>query len=385
MQRSKTPEPAACLGCGVCLQRCPVLDLDALAARQAVRDLDAGLASPVLHDCIACRACSLVCPQGRDPSERIIGRWQQLILERGLPARAGLFMVSRFPNFRSRLLPALPADERRLVATWSRPPSEGAREILYPGCNWLTSPYLAASSLLDGLPIHGALELCCGATLSRSGLKGDASRQARRVHMHLASLEITRLWVPCAACLHALCTELPDKLPFPVEHLSTRLLDQIDAGRIRTRNLGMEVALQISCNDHLLGPAHMERVRELLARLGLRVREIQEPCCGIGAGFSPLSGYHPIDILRTSLRTLRQARQTGADALVVLCAGCLQTLSVASLLMPSSPELYHLFELVQLAAGERPLRRHIGRARLWWCCIAPHLLRPGRIFPEGGP
>jgi len=109
-------------------------------------------------------------------------------------------------------------------------------------------------------------------------------------------------------------------------------------------------------------------------------------CCGIGAGFSIESNYHPWDLTRASLKRLREAKKTGADILCAYCAGCLQMLSVGRIVYPLAPEIYHLLELVQMAVGEAPLRRIKSRARLMFQGVLlnqfPRALSQKRFFPQ---
>jgi len=60
---------------------------------------------------------------------------------------------------------------------------------------------------------------------------------------------------------------------------------------------------------------------------------------------------------------LREAEKTGAEAIVVYCAGCLQMLSVGKIAAPIEMPIYHILEMLQLAIGEKPARRQDQRAR----------------------
>jgi hypothetical protein len=59
---------------------------------------------------------------------------------------------------------------------------------------------------------------------------------------------------------------------------------------------------------------------------------------------------------------LREAERTGAEAMVVYCAGCLQMLSVGKVVIPVEMPIYHILEMLQLAIGEEPARRQDQRA-----------------------
>ena len=77
-------------------------------------------------------------------------------------------------------------------------------------------------------------------------------------------------------------------------------------------------------------------------------------CCGIGAGFSVDSAYHPFKIRSAAIRNFREFRETGADAVCVYCAGCLITLLTNEKLYLHEVKAYHVIELIQMAMGEEP-------------------------------
>jgi Fe-S oxidoreductase len=151
----------------------------------------------------------------------------------------------------------------------------------------------------------------------------------------------------------------------------------------------MKVAIQESCYGKMFGDEYMDIPRRLLAKIGVTVVEEElcrekALCCGIGGGFSYASSYHPWDITLSTVRSLRLAGKTGAQALVVYCAGCLQMLTVGQIVYPNRMPIYHILELLQLAIDERPERRHKQRARLMFRGVVinqfPKVLSRQRFF-----
>jgi len=109
-------------------------------------------------------------------------------------------------------------------------------------------------------------------------------------------------------------------------------------------------------------------------------------CCGIGGGFSIESCYNTIDLTSSTLKRLHEAKRTGADILCVYCAGCMQMLGSGSLFYPGAQHIYHLLELVQMAAGETPRHKINQRARTMFSGVlvnqVPKLLSPSHFRPE---
>ena len=382
----------ACDACGKCLEACPVMDFGPDEARREIHSLLTGQQTArLLRRCTACFVCDFACPHACRPTALIIQRWQEAIERSGLPRRAAYFLPLSTPNFRSYVVEHLPPDEGARVRAWGD--TSRVEEILYPGCNWITQPFLAMTRLFEDLPIRGALELCCGETLYRSGLREAARRQGERVVAHFERLGVRRLIIPCAAGLNMFTRVLPGVFgihpSFEVVHLLDWLAERLRSGRIPVvAPLEKTVTIQDSCYARLFGEDFLDRPRGVLTLLGAHIVEEelcrrQSLCCGIAAGFSPSSGYHPLDITLAALNSLNLARKTGARMVVTYCAGCLQMLALGRLIFPLAPEIVHIVELIQTASGETPARRASRRAARLLTGVAryqtPHLFSRARI------
>ncbi|MFP4444755.1 MAG: (Fe-S)-binding protein [Desulfosudaceae bacterium] len=361
----------ACRECGECLQGCPVMGLSADQAVTEIRRLKQGAPSRVLKRCTSCFACNFICPRQCNPAQLILARWQEIYHERGLPARAAYFDTNHLPNFRTHVVDRLPPEEKALVGSWQN--MSPCEEIFYPGCNVITVPYLTRTRLLDGMAIRGSLDVCCGETYYRMGLFDELVQQGRRLQKYFAALGVRRMIIPCTAGRNMFTNVLPAfgiRFDFTVTHLLELLWEKVAAGELRFPHpVNRTVTIQDSCYAKMFGPEYTALPRKLLEAAGATVIEEElhgqsALCCGIAGGFSPYSGYHPLDITLAAAKALNQARKTGARAVVTYCAGCLQMLSVGKIAYPV-PRLpvYHLLEILQMAMGETPDRRN--RQRSW--------------------
>ncbi|NLH48910.1 MAG: (Fe-S)-binding protein [Myxococcales bacterium] len=359
-----------CVACGECLRQCPVLRLSPKAAREeAARRRDGRPSRRILSRCQSCLACNFVCPHGANPGRAMLDAWHEIGLREGFPARAAYFTPDQPNNFRTHVVNNLPADERALVASWDN--ETPCDEIFYPGCNVITSPYLTRTRLLADQNIRGSLALCCGEMYFRTGQYEMLERTAKRLTAWSRRLGFKKMIIPCTAGRNMFVNVLPRfgaHFDFEVTPLLSWLLARVESGEIPLRRpLDLTVTIQESCHAKFFGDEYLDQARRLLARLGARVIEQEHCrqkalCCGIAAGFSPDSAYHPWAITKGSVRVLREAKRTGAQALAVYCAGCLQMLSVGQIAFPNGLPIYHLLELVQLASDEPPLRRQRQRA-----------------------
>lgn len=363
----------ACTLCGECFHQCPVLHLPLEDAKREIAGLIEGKRTGVvLKKCTSCLSCNLVCPQACNPAQLILEHWHALYREEGLPARAGYFIPHHRPNFRTYVQERLPKDEKALVRQWDD--TSPCEEILYPGCNIITTPYLMMTSLFGGIPIRGSLDLCCGEMYYRSGQFEQVTQVAARLTEHFEKMGVKRMLIPCTAGRNLFTNILPRfgaRFTFEIEHVLPWILRRLESGELEIRKkIDLTVTIQDSCHAKAFGDEYINLPRRLLHMLGAKVVEQEQcgnrmQCCGIGGGFSHASGYHPFSILAATGRVLNSARATGAQAVVTYCSGCMQQLAVGRLMLPFLwMEIYHILELVQIAIGETPKRRLTNRAML---------------------
>jgi len=358
-----------CTLCGECFHRCPVMHLSLDMAKDEIKRLIEGRETKkVLQKCTSCFACNFICPEGCNPTQKILDVWHEKSVRQGLPVRSMYYTPDSPLNFRTYVLDRLPADEKELVKSWED--TSPCEEVFYPGCNWITVPYLTRTSLLKGVNIRGSLNLCCGETYYRTGQYEMVERAAKRLQDWHNKLRFKKMIIPCTAGRNMFTNVLPKfglKFDFEIQHMLPWLLNRIEKGEIRiTNSLNMKLTVQESCYGKFFGDEYMDVPRRLLKEMGAAV--IEEDlcrqnalCCGIGGGFSYHSSYHPWDITLSTIRSLRLAGKTGAEALAVYCAGCLQMLTVGQVVYPNRMPIYHIIELLQIATGEKPERKHKQR------------------------
>ncbi len=386
----------ACTLCGECFHQCPVMKLPIDTARAEIRALVNGEdTSHVLQKCTSCHSCNVICPENANPANLILQRWYRQYNSNGMPAQARYFMPHADLNFRTFVLDHLPDDEKELVARWDD--DSPCEEIFYPGCNFITVPYLTMTSLLDGLEIRGALDLCCGEMYYRMGRFDQLREVALKLTAHFKKIGVKRMYIPCTAGRNLFTSILPrfgGEFNFEIVHILPWIYEKIRSGELKIANrLEMTTTIHDSCHAKAFGDGFMDLPRKLLEELGVTVLEQEyirdmKLCCGIGGGFSDYSNYNPFKITLTANRALKTSHQPGADAVAVYCAGCMQQLSVAQLINPiRNMPVYHLLELVQLAIGETPQRRIRQRARLILAGVlryqAPMLLSRKRYTMKG--
>jgi Fe-S oxidoreductase len=209
--------------------------------------------------------------------------------------------------------------------------------------------------------------------LFRMGLYEALEQVAARLSHWFQRLQAERVYLVCTAGLNMMRNVLPQfgadfsGIQFvPYLEVVLERLEMGDLGQVR--RLDWTVTVQDSCHARALQPGFAGLPRQILATIGVEVREAPHSCeaglcCGIGGGFAHASAYHPVDLMLSALATSRDHRRVQADATCVYCSGCLEMMSVARLVDPHRRPVYHLLELVQMSIGETPRRRQGELAR----------------------
>jgi Fe-S oxidoreductase len=360
-----------CEVCGRCLMECPVMRLSESAARREMAALRDGRASRhVLKKCETCFACNLVCPNGANPMMLFQQRFYEEHKEAGLPEWSLYFQPHERRNFRTHVIRSLPAGEKLLLDKWAD--NSPCEEFAYPGCNLCTAPYLTQAKFLEGLNIRGGLDYCCGEMYFRTGMFDQLRQTAARLNRWLGKLGARRMMILCTAGYNLFTNVLPRfglETDIEITSYLPWLWRRIESGDIAvTKPLNMSVTIQESCHAKVIGPEYLDLPRRIAERLGCEVIEAKQTrdcayCCGIGGGFPAKKNYHPAAITRASLRAVFAADRAGSDAFMTYCAGCFQSLSACLAVYPTRKPVYHIFEMIQMAAGETPARFNSARGR----------------------
>jgi len=364
----------SCDLCGECLRRCPVLGLSLKEAKLEIKRLVEGRKTKVtLRECTGCFSCNLYCPKGLTPYYLILFRWYERYKEKGLPGLIRLALPYQPPpNIWLSLHKMLPEDEKMLLKSWASPTISNLRsaEVLFLGCNQLLNPYIANTSLFNDLTPLGSRALCCGEPYFRLGLFDQVSQIARRLERYFKTLKIKRMVFFCPAGYNMFKNILPEKFgvrfDFEIKSLLEWLWERIEGGKIKIKKeLSKTVTIQDSCHGKSLGPDFLKLSRKILNEIGMEVIEMEHKeedalCCGLGG---VVSRFSILDMVKTSLRRLKEAEKTKAQVFAPYCNGCLITFSLSSMLHSPKIPLFHLIELLQLATGEEPKHRHSLRAK----------------------
>jgi len=360
----------SCKLCGTCLASCPVLNLEIDKAIAEKQRLNSGQPSMALEKCTTCLSCDLYCPNGFDPYELILLRWNERYQKTGLPALARMVMPGDPASIWRQLYPLMPADEQVLIKSWRARGGKSGQDILLTGCFSAFSPYLTMTPLLAGLTPYGdERNWCSGGHIYQLGLLDVVEQVGLRLQDVFRELRPARVVTMMAAEYAMLGKILPQRFnisfDFEVAPLEHYLLDRLHNGHLKLNcQVNKRVAIHDNCFSKAAGEVVWSPVRELAQACGVKIVEMQHNkgdalCCGFGAA---AGRFDLFDLIGQGKKRLAEAEATGAECLVVYCSACYFIFSVVRELTGSKLEIYHILELIDMAEGRLPLHRTRQRA-----------------------
>jgi len=372
--------------CGDCFAACPYLELPREEAKIEIANLIERGTSRALDACNTCHTCDVVCPNEADPYELVLEHWCERRRE-GLPATARMVTPSEPCNIWSSLKAVMHEDELALLRSWDD--FSPCEEICLAGFYTNVVPYVLQAEVLAGLPrIVGSEALFgCAGDIYKTGRFDMVEQITRRLERVFGEMGVKKVVCSMSAEGMVLSEILPRRFgarfDFEVIPLDLWLLEKLQAGEIKlAKELGMTVTVHDNCLSKMQGGRLQEVNREIVRLTGCDIVEMEHTrerslCCGFGAA---ASHFRVMDIMSSGYRRLKEIEATGADAAVIYCPACLFILSVIKEMANCSMPFYHPVELLEVAAGNEPARRHEERAWDMAAVISNHLVKYA-LFP----
>lgn len=372
-----------CDRCGICLHLCPVMELPVKKAQEEIAALINGEDSHyALSRCTSCMSCNLYCPTGANPYSLIQLRWNDRYTKQGAPPLYKFVCPTMEPNIWQLLNVLLSEKERTWISGWMDTVPDKDDEVLLVGNYLHLFPFIIGdSALLDHFrPIDRLDQWEGGAYLYQGGYLDLVQQIALRCKQDFDTWGVKTV-VPLLDAVHYIFTQVhPEEMG--VHHtpefinFHDWLLDRIDSGEIPLpKRLGLTLTVHDNCYSKPFGDDLWDKHREILTRCGCSIVEMKHSrkdalCCGFGKGASWTRNFTlPYEIIAEGAKKFKEAKDTGADALVSYCGGCIYLLWAARELLGSKIDIYHSLEIVRMAMGEHldyP-RDHLRRA---WDVIA---------------
>lgn len=353
------PAWEACVNCGLCTARCPVLRalLGAegryAGPRQVATNLSRALpeawaAHDTLYTCTLCGACEAICPVGVPIPDLVASLRRAIALQEAQdaaeyvhPAHRALLgsLRERGNIFGQDLVP------------WSR--RERAEYVFFVGCAfsyWERESVAATMALLQHLGVDFTTvdEVCCGGPAPMVGAPGDVEALAQRNLAAFAAAGTRKVITACPRCALTLSTH-PAYQGLEVRHSAQVLAERLD--RLPKGLVDGAVTFHDPC-ELARGLGEVWAPRQVLARVGGTTLEMDAcrehtDCCGGGGGVRGAFTRLSLQMARARLET---AMTTGAGVLLTECPTCLHNFRNARR-SRDALEVYDLSEYLALRLG----------------------------------
>ncbi len=362
-----------CLYCGECFANCPVVNLSIDTAIEEIMKL-------IRHDvensiifsrCTTCNVCNLYCPEDALPYELVLENFNLIAERRGLPFLARLVFPDEPHNMWSLMKHLLPEDEKNLIKKWKINLNNSHETAILAGFYTNLIPYIADTELLGNLRDHiiGYEGLFgSGGDMYKLGLLKKTYQVGLRMKYHLENIGVKKLYTmmePEAAMLKEVYPQrFGIKFDIEIDTVDNLLLQKIKSGEIKIKKpLNMRVTLHDNCCSRYFNLKPQEISREIIKLTGNTLVEMKHSrekalCCGWAATIPTLyrkkfSIKETLFYLLYSLYVrIKEAEESGADALVTSCHACTIFLTLMAELLNSNLKILHIQELVRLASGE---------------------------------
>lgn len=319
-----------------------------------------------IYTCTACRACEVSCVNlCKDHIVEVVEAIRQMAVSQGCLVPAHVFMIDSLKKNDNVL--DKPKEER---GAWAEGldlkdiTKEKADVIYRAGCMISFDPEIwgaarDAIALLQqagvDVGIAGKEEACCGGRAYEIGYLGEFTKYAEHNLETYNGASASKLIVSCSdgySHLKLLYPKVNSKMNFEVLHMVEYLDQLIKEGRIKFTK---EVPMKVTYHD----PCHLGRYngiydppRDILGSIpGLELVEMERSrenswCCGAGAG---VKQAYPDFSLWAANERIKEAKATGATALVTSCPWCERNFKDAIKEYGEKIEVYDIAEIARKA------------------------------------
>jgi ferredoxin len=322
--------------CGDCLVRCQYVDYDREEAVRQIKELTKGGQAEILKKCVTCCACNEYCPTGANPFD-LINRLQEVNNSLPIPDKTRAFMDAG-ATVPSALVRGDASRPVLSLCVMERPLPRDA----------------VGGQMFEGMTLAKGGDYFCYLGYVHIGMDSPLKEHARGFVDSLARLEAGEVVFIHDDC-YAMVSKMPEygiDVPFKATHIIEYMRDYLRENPDRITPLNLKIAYQRPCASRYSGV--MEPVLDDLFRL-IGVERVARKydresalCCG-----GMFSRIDPDRIVPLMKGNIKDAVESGGQAMVFLCPLCMVTLSKQA--GESGLRPIYITQLVRMALGEIPL------------------------------
>lgn len=245
-----------CERCGICLESCPVMELNIDQAKEEIENLIAG-SSFVVNECATCGTCDFNCPNNLTPSDLIkelkLVQIKELEENGKIPRGSKFLFPFNKPNvfvFYEKVM--MSPEEAKNLEEWKSPSK--SEELVLLGCAIsYFMQYLYKNPTLEGIlkgkNLAGGIDFCCGEVYYRMCMPLSKMEIEDRLYSRFSSLGVKKLIIFCNECYEAYKNEYKRiSNDFEIISIWEFIAKAIEIGDLKiTNKLNLKVAFHDSC------------------------------------------------------------------------------------------------------------------------------------------
>jgi len=318
----------------------------------------------VLYHCTLCGSCAEQCATDQDPTNiaRMVRR--EAVARGGGPPGDAMTVVKSTVNYRNPY-----QQPKAMRYRWAKgldlkdASKEQVQTLYYVGCTAAMIPdrthfALNTVKLLqaagEDFGTLGKNEICCGSTTFNLGAEDVFKEIATENTEMLNELGVKRVLTSCAGCYSVMKNEYPKvkRRNFEVMHVIEYLDQLIGEGRLKpVKGLDLKVTYHDPCHLGRYSEIYDAPRRILEAIPGVELIEMgrnreKSWCCGAGAG---VKTAFPDFAMWTGEERVKEAKETGADALVTACPFCEGNLADVVAATGAGMDVFDVTDLVEMS------------------------------------
>lgn len=374
----------ACVGCGECLNWCPIQDAakDPLISPPAkIREYkkflgSGGLKSKLfgekeldeeafkkfidaVYTCTTCGNCGEVCETGIH-TQRLWWTFRKKLVDLGFKPPGNIPDLLKFTKENKNIYNQSLAERYKIYMPPDIKIAEKAEVGFFDGCGlaFTAAPMpegavrLIQASGTEFTMLDAEDAWCCGYPLTATGQWEIEEELVRNDVEKFVEKGVERLIVSCPCCVQQFRYVWPKyyggKLPFEITHLIQFAVEKLEEGRLEfTRSRNETVTFHDPCQiaRGIKGPPIHEEFRTFFSYLpGVKFVEMarsrgETRCCGAGGG---IRLFKPDLAVEMGKLLFKEAEESGAQTLLMNCPAC-YAMYVHRRIPPPAGEEWKLF------------------------------------------
>lgn len=353
-----------CLRCGICLEKCPTMQLPIEIAKEEIsKMIETRISEKIIKECTGCGYCNIICPTGSNPVELIRELRMKNHRENGVRC-IGIISEEMPYNLMKIGFEIDKEQKQQQIIKYENPPK--CDTMFYLGCG-ISYFYqeLANTKLFEDFPLLGGMKYCCSAYAYSYFGEKESKIKGLEFYEKLKTLGIKKLITFCPGCdtmIRNIYPSIIEDFNIEAQTVIEYFIEKYHKGEFKIKQkINKRIAFQDPCTWRIYDKKIYDGPREFLEILGAEVVEMKynrenSHCCGL-----PVSSSSRKLGTKIAEERISEAENINADIIAHICTGCLSNLSTYAI--KRNINSYYITELAQMAIGETPILKILEKKK----------------------